>query len=302
MISAPMDVDQPAKHWSRLGLGTGNLASLGSSASLREVVALLGVMAEIGATVIDTADSYGSGECERMLGKALQASGTAFLVVTKAGYRHGDLPGPLRPLNQFVKKGLHLAGKRQCFEPSYLKRCAERSLSRLNIGQLGAFLLHSPPVEALTDERVLATCRNLVTSGKAACVGLSSENPLVLDAAIKAGVFGVVETPASLKSAAVLQEIWRRCQHEGIHVVGNHVFVPTCLTTGSLSHEMLMRSTAALFPSSGTLLSGTRNESHLRQNWEWVNSPLTTAEAIAAAGKCVGDTAIRSTLFHTDPT
>jgi pyridoxine 4-dehydrogenase len=264
----------PGPSWSKLGLGTGTLASLGRAASVSEVDRLLGVMLDLGVIVIDTADSYGSGDCERLLGKALKGRREFFTLATKAGYRLSNLPGLLRPLNQFAKKGLQRFGYRQLFEPDYLRKSLDNSLSRLGMGRVAAFLLHDPPLTVVSDESVIQTCIDLIKSGKTILTGISSGDPEVLRRAIECAAFGVIQTPANLKAAVAMQPIWRECEARGIHVIGNHVFDPSCLGLAGMTHESLMRGSSALLPESSTILCGTRNPSHLRQTNEWANSPV----------------------------
>ncbi len=260
--------------WSRLGLGTGTLASLGRAATLSEVNRLISTMFEIGMTVIDTADSYGSGDCECLLGKALLGKRGQVVLVSKAGYRLSHLKGPLRPINQLVKKVLHRVGKRQLFEPSYLSLCLDRSLSRLRVEQLDAFLLHDPPLEVLTDERVIRLCEDLKQSGKTIFTGVSSADPDVLRSAISSGAFEVIQTPANLNAAATMQPIWQVCEANQIHLIGNHVFDPACLSHRGMTHEKLMRASAWLLPSHFTILCGSRNPIHLRQSNQWATESL----------------------------
>ncbi len=106
--------EKPAEH-TRIGLGTGVLGTLGSSATPAEVDRILGKMLEADIRVIDTADSYGSGEAERLLGKALRGRRGEFFLMTKAGYRYGDLPRPFTLANPFIKKAYHRLGKKKAF-------------------------------------------------------------------------------------------------------------------------------------------------------------------------------------------
>ena len=276
--------------WSGLGLGTGTLASLGRSTPLAQVRVILDAMRESGVRVIDTADCYGSGACERLIGKALHGNRDDFTVVTKAGYCYGDLPGPLRPLNPFLKKAIHRMGRRQIFDPTYLARCLDRSLSRLKMNRVDAFLLHDPSLEAVTDERVIRVCEGLKKSGKTVLTGVSSGDPAVLKAAIASGAFEVIETPASLKVAGTLQAIWRECEAHRIHVIANHVFDPACLEHPGMTHETLMRCSSALLPPHSTILCGTRNPAHLRQSNEWAKAPLSVTDAEQWAKiVCIGE-------------
>lgn len=272
--------------WSRLGLGTGTLASLGRSASLMEVNLLLEAMIATGSTVIDTADSYASGGCERLIGKALLGRRDKFVIATKAGYRHADFPSPFKALNQWAKKSMHLAGLRQCFSPSYLTKSLERSLTRLGCEAIDAFLLHSPPPEVIKDHAVLAQCDRLISAGKTLRVGLSSENPSVIRAAIESKAFQVIQTPANLIAAEVLMPLWNDCAEAGIHLMGNHIFSPACLARPEMTHETLMRAASALLPHNATLLCGTRKPAHFKQTHEWVHDPLSAKDAARLLKGC----------------
>lgn len=265
--------------WPRLGLGTGTLASLGRAASTREVDVLMGAMLDLGLTVIDTADTYGSGDCERLLGKVLSGRRQSFTLITKAGYRHSNLPGPLRPLNQFAKKGLQSLGLRQCFTPAYISKCLDNSLERLKTESVDAFLLHDPPLEAVTNEDVMRLFDGLKRTGKTRTAGVSSSDSEVLNAAISSGVFDVIQTPASLKAAVTIRPLWRECEARHIQLIGSHIFDPSCLGTPGVTHEMLMRGSSALLPKNAVILCGTRKPSHLSQSKNWALDPLPEAEA-----------------------
>lgn len=265
--------------WSRLGLGTGTLASLGRASSDKDVERLLSSMHEIGVTVIDTANSYGSTDCERLLGRAMRRTEKPFTLVTKAGYCHGDLPFPLHPLNQFLKKAIQRMGKRQCFEPAYISRCLERSLSRLRVEQIAAFMLHDATMEAMSNDRLLGVMETLKKSGKTQLAGVSSSEPAVLQKAISSGVFGVIQTPASLRHAKELRSVWQQCESAGIHVIANHIYDPLCFQHPDVSHESLMRASAALLPGGATILCGTRNPAHLRQSNDWAANPMPQSDA-----------------------
>jgi pyridoxine 4-dehydrogenase len=269
----------PRISWSRLGLGTGTLASLGRASSIEDVEKLLASMLENGVSVIDTADTYGSGACERLLGRALRQKQDSFTLVTKAGYCHGDLPLPLRPLNPFLKKALQRIGRQQRFEPAYIAKCLERSLSRLGVDQVSAFMLHDATMEAITNDRLLSVLENLKNSGKTQAVGVSTGEPEVLQHALSTGIFEVVQTPASLRYVTKLQAIWRQCEAADIHVIGNHIFDPLCFRHPGMSHEMLMRASAAIMPPGATILCGTRNSSHLAQSKDWAVSPMPLKDA-----------------------
>ena len=267
--------------WPKFGLGKGTLASLGRKSSVPELVRLLDVMSETESMLIDTADSYGSGDCEILIGKALRCHGESCKLITKAGYRCATMPGLLRPLNQFAKKVMQRLGDRQRFAPDYLIRTLEGSLSRLQVPMVDAFLLHDPGLETLHNDDVLKACQSLRQSGKAACLGVSSANPAVVRAAIDLGVFSVIQTPANIAVFNSLHESWARCANNGIHVIGNHVLAPNCLQLPTMNHETLLRACASYLPVNSTILCGTRKPSHLKQSANWAHEVMPGEDANA---------------------
>jgi pyridoxine 4-dehydrogenase len=273
--------------WSKLGLGTGTLASLGRAMSLSEVERLLDTMSDCGANLIDTADSYGSGDCEILLGKALGGRRSSFHLVTKAGYRLSNLKGPLRPMNQFIKKAIHRLGNSHDFRPAYLAKCLDDSLQRLRVERVGAFLLHDAPLEAVTNPEIHELCHELKQSGKTALTGLSSDQPEIIRAALSTGAFDVIQTPANLVAATELHAVWDECEAHGIHIIGNHVFSPATVALPGMSRENIMRACSSLLPASTTILCGTHNPSHFAETYRWAEHPLGKDEALALAAKCV---------------
>ncbi|MBC7981244.1 MAG: aldo/keto reductase [Armatimonadetes bacterium] len=265
--------------WARCGLGTGTLASLGRALPLAGVRRLLDTMLELGMPTIDTADSYGSGDCECLLAKAMAGRREQFNLVTKAGYRHGNLGGPLRPLNQFIKKGLQRMGKHRCFESSYLERCIHHSLKRLKTDRVEAFLLHDPPLDVIQSGSVEALFAKIKKQGSALHTGISSGDPEVLAAALERGLCDVIQSPAGLSAAGALGGVWALCESRSIHVIGNHVFEPSLLNDPSLTHERLMKASASLLPKSATILCGTGNPNHFRSTLAWIMDPMPREEA-----------------------
>ncbi|MGH2466460.1 MAG: aldo/keto reductase, partial [Candidatus Limnocylindrales bacterium] len=74
---------------SALGLGTNNFGTRLDEAGAREV---LDAALDIGVTFIDTADSYGQGRSEELLGRLLGAHRNEVVIATKFGSPMGDLP------------------------------------------------------------------------------------------------------------------------------------------------------------------------------------------------------------------
>jgi aryl-alcohol dehydrogenase-like predicted oxidoreductase len=247
-------------------------------------------MQEIGVTVIDTADSYTSGRCENLLGQALLGRRDDFVVVTKAGYRHGDLPAPLHPFNPFIKKFHQKFSNGQCHTPAYLSHCLHRSLKRLKLDHVDAFLLHDPPLAAVECQAVQASLQALQKTGKTIHLGVSSDDLHVLTAAINAGCFSVIQSPANPTTVGRLAPVWEQASRQGLHRMANHVFFsghdsPAQLPAGMSRHECLMRYISARF-GDGTILVGTRNPYHLHESARWTDSPLPQDTCLAVESAC----------------
>ena len=259
--------------WSRLGLGTGRLASIGRGTSSQQVHNLLSSMIDCGITTIDTADSYTSGSCERILGTALQGRRESFVIVTKAGYRYGDLPWPFLALNPLIKKAHQKLSTGKCHAADYLIHSLNRSLQRLKLDHVDAFLLHDPPLAAVECQAVQASLQALQKTGKTIHLGVSSDDLHVLTAAINAGFFSVIQTPANPSAMNRLSPIWNLAEQNGIHLMANHVFfsgnTSGCQPTpGESLHESLLKH-ACRAMEQGTILVGTRSPMHLRECAEW---------------------------------
>jgi aryl-alcohol dehydrogenase-like predicted oxidoreductase len=117
---------------------------------------------ELGVTLFDTADVYGHGHSEALLGEVLaQWPGPPPVVVTKGGVNWYRRDGTLEP----------------DWTPLALAHAVQQSLSRLRRDALDVFLLMNPPVEVLDRFKVWDTLDALKRAGKVRCYGVSVAEP-----------------------------------------------------------------------------------------------------------------------------
>jgi aryl-alcohol dehydrogenase-like predicted oxidoreductase len=83
---------------------------------------------ELGVNFIDTADYYGCGRSETLIGKALRASGKPAILATKGGLRWDDR-------GRFVRRDN---------SPAYLRQAVEASLKRLQREVIDLYYIHAP--------------------------------------------------------------------------------------------------------------------------------------------------------------
>lgn len=273
------------------------LASLRGGLSPAEADRLLATAGEGGITLIDTADSYASGECERLLGRLLKHRRESFHVMTKAGYASADLRGPLHRLNPFLKQLKHKLGARQDFRPERIAHCLRRSLQRLRTDHVAIFVLHDPPAAALADGSLFEELSRLKAAGLAGRLGISSGDDEALRLALAWPDCEVIQTPLIENGglAAPLREAGARRPT----IVLNHVSLGGRLPSGEGDaspavrawrdkiairaaelgvgpHAALLR-VALEETGAEAVLTGTRNPGHLAANCRAVIGQSTAA-------------------------
>lgn len=287
---------------SPLGLGTGRLGSYGAGVTPTDVSLLLDEAEECGVNVIDTADSYGSGKCERLLAAGLKGRRDRFHIITKSGYRYGNLPRPLRGVNPFLRKGMKLMGAGQSFSPRRLRKCLELSLFRLRVDWVDTFLLHDAPASIINDDSVIALLQELVKEGKAKRFGISnSGDSEAMDAALRrVDEISLVQLPFNPATASQFGKHIEAFADAGVMVVANHVFfsgrtslkfekqIKAVANELGCSQRTVMLRFAAAQRGIGCVLTGTKNPSHLRENAEEVGRPLSPDQCEALLEDRIG--------------
>jgi aryl-alcohol dehydrogenase-like predicted oxidoreductase len=119
-------------------------------------LAALHAAADAGVTLIDTADVYGAGRSERLIGRFLrERSGERFIVVTKMG----------RSVPQVAAN----------YTPEAFRRWVDGSRERLGVDRLDLIQLHCPPTDVYYRPEVFAALDALVEGGSIAAYGVSVE-------------------------------------------------------------------------------------------------------------------------------
>ena len=114
---------------------------------------------DAGLRLVDTADGYGAGHSERLIGKAIQGRRDGVLVATKFGHT-------------FDEETRHLGD--DCWDPAYIREACEGSLRRLGVDRIDLYQFHiSSAVDAGAETR--ATLEQLVQEGKVRWFGWSTD-------------------------------------------------------------------------------------------------------------------------------
>ncbi|MFF3947465.1 aldo/keto reductase [Streptomyces sp. NPDC001902] len=139
---------------SSLALGAMNFGSIGRTTQ-DEATALVDAALEAGINVIDTADMYGAGESEEMVGKALAGRRDNIVLATKAGMPMGD------------ERNQRGSSRR------WLVRALEDSLRRLGVDHVDLYQVHRWD-PATGDEETLSALTDLQRAGKIRHFGSST--------------------------------------------------------------------------------------------------------------------------------
>jgi aryl-alcohol dehydrogenase-like predicted oxidoreductase len=141
---------------SAMGLGCMGMSEWYGATDWDESVATINRALDLGVTLIDTADVYGSGHNEVLVGRAIAGRRDEVQLATKFGIDRsgGDANRTIRG------------------EAAYVRQACESSLVRLGVETIDLYYLHRPPQTAEIEETVGAMAE-LVHEGKVRHLGLS---------------------------------------------------------------------------------------------------------------------------------
>jgi aryl-alcohol dehydrogenase-like predicted oxidoreductase len=127
-----------------------------------ESVRMLRRAVDLGATLIDTADAYGTGHAERLIARALGDRRDGLVYATKWG-------------NTYDEAARALTGEDP--SPAYALRALETSLRRLATDRIDVWQLHLSGMDPSLADDLVALCEDLVDDGLIRTYGWSTDDP-----------------------------------------------------------------------------------------------------------------------------
>ncbi len=189
-------------HVNRIGLGCMGMSEFYGSFNETESINTLHRAIDLGVNFFDTADMYGSGANEKLIGKAFKGRWADVILATKFAVMRGA-----------NGEWLGLNG-----QPEYIKKACDQSLLNLGTDAIDLYYMHrqDPKVEI---EVIVGAMSDLVKQGKVNYIGLSEVNAETIRRAHKVHPITAIQSEYSLWSREPEQEIFEVCKELGITFV-----------------------------------------------------------------------------------
>ena len=242
---------------SAVGLGLMSMSGVYGDAKDEESIGVIHHALDRGLDFLDTADMYGWGHNETLLGRALKGRRERAVVATKFG--QVKLPDGKQAVNG---------------RPEYVAQACDASLKRLGIDVIDLYYQHRVDPNVPIEETVGAMKR-LVEQGKVRALGLSEARPDTIRRAHKVHPIAAVQNEYSLLYRKDGEETLAACRQLGISLVA-YAPLGRSMLTGSVRGK-------------ADLPEGDRRLQHPRFQGEFLDKNLSLVqklEAIARQKKC----------------
>jgi len=180
---------------------------------------------DLGVSLLDTADMYGAGHNEQLIGATLASRRGEFRLATKFGMR-------MRAGGQATSGS---PGSYVDTSPEWVRQACDASLSRLGFDHIDLYYAHRRNPEVPIEDTVAAMAE-LVAAGKVGQLGLSEVSPATLRAAHAVHPIAAVQMEYSLFSRDVEGEMVDTCRELGVTLVA-YSPVGRGILTGTISSE-----------------------------------------------------------------
>ncbi|MFO0891145.1 MAG: aldo/keto reductase [Isosphaeraceae bacterium] len=190
---------------SAIGLGCWGMSGSYGPANEEESAATLHRALDLGINLIDTADSYGDGHNESLIGRALQGRRSEYVLASKMGWVKRTGPG--------WKELIGVDGR-----PERIRAACEASLARLRTDVIDLYYLHRLDPDVPVEDSVGAMSE-LVTGGKIRALGLSEVSSATLRRANTIHPIAALQSEYSLWTREPESSVMPVCRELGVAFV-----------------------------------------------------------------------------------
>ncbi len=176
--------------------------------SLRSIKTAL----DLGCTFFDTADVYGYGHSEELLGQAFKGMRDRVILATKGGSDFYHTPPRLN------------------FTESHLSFAVEQSLKRLGTDYIDLYQLHNPPFSVIEHGRLFDPLEKLKAQGKIRFYGISIHDPAEGLLALKDGKPASIQVVYNYLRRDAAEELFPKAIAEGVAIVAREPLANGFLT------------------------------------------------------------------------
>jgi aryl-alcohol dehydrogenase-like predicted oxidoreductase len=200
-----------------VGLGTWQLGADWGEVGEKDALAVLDAAAATGITFLDTADVYGDGRSERVIGQVLAGNpGAEFTVATKMGRRVAQDPG--------------------FFTLDNFRAWTDRSRANLGMDRLDLVQLHCPPTPVFSSGAVYDALDTLVAEERIAAYGVSVETCAEALTAMASPGTATVQIILNAFRRKPLDEVLPAAHAAGVGIIAR-VPLASGLLSGRYTHE-----------------------------------------------------------------
>jgi aryl-alcohol dehydrogenase-like predicted oxidoreductase len=176
--------------------------------SLRAIASAI----ELGCTFFDTADVYGHGHSEMLLGQALKGHRSRMVIATKGGSDFYHDPPRLN------------------FTESHLIFAVEESLKRLGTDYIDLYQFHNPPFSVIESGKLFEPLEKLKVQGKIRHYGISIHDPQEGLLAMKVGKPVAIQVVYNYLKRDAAEELFVRALAEGVGIIAREPLANGFLT------------------------------------------------------------------------